>query len=389
MSQQAGAAVYLDHAATTPVDPEVLDAMLPYFTEGFGNPSSVHRVGQRARRALEEAREQVADAVGAPPRQVIFTSGATEANNQALFGALLARPGGLIVGATEHPAVLKAAERMAANGRQVRFLQPKPDGTIDAAAVQLALEEQSTTGGTALVALMYVNNETGVLRPPAPVAELAHAHGALFLCDAVQALGVEPVDLAATGADMLTLSAHKVYGPKGAGALVLRPGLELPPMLAGGEQERGFRPGTHNLPALVGFGVAAHRAAATQQRERQRLQQLQATFERAALQLPGVTLNGAGALRSVKQSNVSVAGVVGETLLMLLDEAGIYASAGSACAAGSLAPSHVLLAMGVAPELAKASVRFSFGKLVSQEQVLHAARALADAAAQCRAAVSA
>ena len=252
MEHTHGGAVYLDHAATTPVDERVLEAMLPFLREEFGNPSSVHRLGQRARRALEEARERLAAAVGARPRDVVFTSGATEADNQALFGVMGSRPGGLVVGATEHPAVLTAAKRLAEAGRDVLFLAPRPDGALALEALAAALAEQATRGGTALVALMLVNNETGVLTDAAAVAELAHAHGALYLCDAVQGLGVEPVSLAATGADLLTLSAHKVNGPKGVGALVLREGLELPPLLAGGEQERGHRPGTHNLAAIAG-----------------------------------------------------------------------------------------------------------------------------------------
>lgn len=384
MEHTHGGAVYLDHAATTPVDERVLEAMLPFLREEFGNPSSVHRLGQRARRALEEARERLAAAVGARPRDVVFTSGATEADNQALFGVMGSRPGGLVVGATEHPAVLTAAKRLAEAGRDVLFLAPRPDGALALEALVAALAEQATRGGTALVALMLVNNETGVLTDAAAVAELAHAHGALYLCDAVQGLGVEPVSLAATGADLLTLSAHKVNGPKGVGALVLREGLELPPLLAGGEQERGHRPGTHNLAAIAGFGVAAELAVAAQPAERERLARLQARFEAEASRLPGVSVNGAGAPRSVKHSNLRIEGADGETLLMLLDEAGVYASAGSACSAGSLDPSHVLLAMGLSRAQAKASLRFSFGRTTSEAEAIEGVRRLAGAVARSR-----
>ena len=384
MEHTHGGAVYLDHAATTPVDERVLEAMLPFLREEFGNPSSVHRLGQRARRALEEARERLAAAVGARPRDVVFTSGATEADNQALFGVMGSRPGGLVVGATEHPAVLTAAKRLAEAGRDVLFLAPRPDGALALEALAAALAEQATRGGTALVALMLVNNETGVLTDAAAVAELAHAHGALYLCDAVQGLGVEPVSLAATGADLLTLSAHKVNGPKGVGALVLREGLELPPLLAGGEQERGHRPGTHNLAAIAGFGVAAELAVAAQPAERERLARLQARFEAEASRLPGVSVNGAGAPRSVKHSNLRIEGAAGETLLMLLDEAGVYASAGSACSAGSLDPSHVLLAMGLSRAQAKASLRFSFGRTTSEAEAIEGVRRLAGAVARSR-----
>ena len=384
MEHTHGGAVYLDHAATTPVDERVLEALLPFLREEFGNPSSVHRLGQRARRALEEARERLAAAVGARPRDVVFTSGATEADNQALFGVMGSRPGGLVVGATEHPAVLTAAKRLAEAGRDVLFLAPRPDGALALEALAAALAEQATRGGTALVALMLVNNETGVLTDAAAVAELAHAHGALYLCDAVQGLGVEPVSLAATGADLLTLSAHKVNGPKGVGALVLREGLELPPLLAGGEQERGHRPGTHNLAAIAGFGVAAELAVAAQPAERERLARLQARFEAEASRLPGVSVNGAGAPRSVKHSNLRIEGADGETLLMLLDEAGVYASAGSACSAGSLDPSHVLLAMGLSRAQAKASLRFSFGRTTSEAEAIEGVRRLAGAVARSR-----
>ncbi len=387
MQEPERSEVYLDHAATTPLDERVLEAMLPYLTEVYGNPSSVHRAGQRARRALEEARERLADALGASSREVVFTSGATEALNQAVFGVMAERDGGLIVGATEHPAVLNAAKRLAAGGRDVLFLQPTPSGQMTPAALEAALAEQAGRGGTALVALMLVNNETGVLSDAPALAPLAHEHGALYLCDAVQGLGVEPVGLEATGADLLALSAHKVNGPKGAGALLVRPGLEVPPLLAGGAQERGSRPGTHNLAAIVGFAVAAELAAARQPEERARLASVQARFEEAATSLPGVGVNGAGAPRSVKHSNLRIEGVDGETLLMLLDEAGVYASAGSACAAGSLEPSNVLLAMGLSRSQAKASVRFSFGRSTSEAEALEGVGRLREAIERSRAGV--
>lgn len=377
-------AIYLDHAATTPLDEAVLEAMLPYLKEEFGNPSSVHRLGQSARRAVEGARERVAATVGVRPRQVVFTSGATEADNQAVFWAVGSRPGGLVVSAGEHAAVLAAARRLADQGRDVLFVPLAPDGTTPLEAWEAALLEQAGRGGTALVAGMLVNNETGVLLDAPALAELAHANGALFLCDAVQGYGVEELALEDLGADMITLSAHKVYGPKGAGALVMREGLEVAPFLAGGEQERGHRPGTHAVPAIVGFGAAAALAAERRAAERERMAALQRRFESAALALPGVSLNGEGAERSVKHTNLRVAGADGETLLMLLDEAGVYASAGSACAAGSVEPSHVLLAMGLSRSAAKASVRFSYGRAVDQAMVDEAARRLARAADAAR-----
>lgn len=372
MSTETVNAIFLDHASTTPVDERVLAAMLPYFSAEFGNPASIHGRGQAARKALEEARERVAEAIGARPRDVIFTSGATEADNQAVMAATVGNSGGLVVSTTEHPAVLEAARRAAHEGRDVSFVPPAPTGEIPLAALEAALKEQALRDGTALVALMHVNNETGVMSEPAKVAELAHAYGALYLCDAVQGLGVQRVDIGEFGADLLTLSAHKVYGPKGAGALVVRPGLEPRPLLSGGDQERGFRPGTHNLPAIVGFGKAATLAVAQRENEHERLGGVQRAFERAVLELPGARLNSVGTARSVKHSNVHFAGVDGEILLMLLDRAGVQASAGSACSAGSVTPSHVLTAMGLSRADAKASLRFSFGKLVEEADALAA-----------------
>lgn len=377
--------IYLDHAATTAVDDAVLAAMLPYLRSDFGNPSSVHRLGQSARRGVEAAREAVARTLDVRPRQVVFTSGATEADDQAVFSTLAERPGGLVVSAVEHAAVIAAARRLAAAGRDVTFVPPEPSGATSLAAWEGALAEQAGRGGTALVAGMLVNNETGALADAAAIGALAHRFGALYLCDAVQGYGLEEFTLASLGADLVTVSAHKVYGPKGAGALVMRDGLAVAPMLAGGEQERGHRPGTHAVPAIVGFGAAAALAAAGRAAERARLAELQRAFESVVLALPGVSLNGAGAVRSVKHTNVRVAGADGETLLMLLDEAGVYASAGSACAAGSVEPSHVLLAMGLDRGEAKASVRFSFGRAVGLEDVLEAARRLETAVERARA----
>ncbi len=377
--------IYLDHAATTAVDDAVLAAMLPYLRSDFGNPSSVHRLGQSARRGVEAAREAVARTLDVRPRQVVFTSGATEADDQAVFSTLAERPGGLVVSAVEHAAVIAAARRLAAAGRDVTFVPPEPSGATSLAAWEGALAEQAGRGGTALVAGMLVNNETGALADAAAIGALAHRFGALYLCDAVQGYGLEEFTLASLGADLVTVSAHKVYGPKGAGALVMRDGLAVAPMLAGGEQERGHRPGTHAVPAIVGFGAAAALAAAGRAAERARLAELQRAFESVVLALPGVSLNGAGAVRSVKHTNVRVAGADGETLLMLLDEAGVYASAGSACAAGSVEPSHVLLAMGLDRGEARASVRFSFGRAVGLEDVLEAARRLETAVERARA----
>lgn len=376
--------IYLDHAATTPLDPAVLEAMLPTLTAQHGNPASLHRSGRAAWRAVEEARERVAAVLKVKPRQVAFTSGATEADNLGVKGLAAKRPGKVISSRLEHAAVLRSVESLAATGREVRWVEPDADGAITPAAVRELLERPST-GSTALVALMYVNNETGVLTDVAGVADACREAGALFLCDAVQAAGLEDVSLGAIGADAVTLSAHKINGPKGVGALVRGSGVELEPQLMGGSQERGLRPGTHAVSAIVGFGVALERAEQRRAAGRAHLAALQAALESACLGCDGVTLNGAGARRGVKHSNFSVAGVDGESLLMALDDAGVEVSAGSACAAGSLEPSHVLLAMGLTPEQARASVRFSYGTATTSAEVREAAGRFRDVVERCRA----
>ena len=374
--------VYLDHAATTPLDPAVLEAMMPYLTEVHGNPSSLHASGRRARRGVEEARERVAAVMGVRPKQVLFTSGATEADNLALRGLLAGRRGALVTSPLEHAAVLRTAERLAVEGVSVVHVRHGPGGAIGGGEVREAL---ARAGSAALVSLMLVNNETGVLLDAPAAAQAAHEAGTLFFCDAVQGLGVEDVSLPALGADAAAVSAHKVGGPKGVGALVLGPGLEVEPIMRGGSQERGMRPGTHAVAAIVGMGAAVELAESRRQEHRARLAALRAELEALLLRVPGVSVNGAEAPRSVKHVNVSVEGVDGETLLMALDDAGVEVSAGSACAAGSLEPSHVLLALGLSPRAAKASVRFSLGYTTTAEDVRLAAARFAAVVDRCRA----
>ncbi len=374
--------IYLDHAATTPLEPAVLDAMLPYLTEQHGNPSSLHASGRRARRAVEEARERVAAVVGARPKQVVFTSGATEADNLALRGLLQGRGGALVTSRLEHAAVVRCAASLRAEGRRVEHVDHGPGGAIGADEVRAAL---ARSGDAALVALMLVNNETGVLLDAAGAASAADEAGALFFCDAVQGLGLEDVSLSALGASAVALSAHKVGGPKGVGALALAPGLEVAPLLDGGSQERGMRPGTHAVAAIVGMGVAVQLAESRRAEHKERLAALRAELEGLLSSVAGVRVNGAEAPRSVKHVNVAVDGVDGETLLMALDDAGVEVSAGSACAAGSLEPSHVLLALGLTEREAKASVRFSLGYGTTASEVREAAARFAAVVARCRA----
>lgn len=372
--------VYLDYAATTPLDPLVFEAMLPTLREGYGNPSSLHRAGQRARRAVETAREQLAAAVRAHPRELTFASGATEADNHALRAYASRFPGGHIVTSkVEHAAILSTCKHLESRGWRVTYLAPDARGEITPEAVAAALRPE-----TFLVALMLVNNETGVVTDVPRISRIVHDGGAALFCDAVQAFGVVDVDVRELGADMLALSAHKVYGPKGVGALWVRQGLELPPFMLGGEQERGLRAGTLNVPAIVGFGKAAELARERLKIDAPEIAHLRDRLEAELLKIDGVTLNAPGAPRSAKHLNVRVAGVDGEDLLMSLDAAGISASAGSACAAGTLEPSHVLLAMGLSQREAKASVRLSLGRGVTDEMVDYAAKAFAEAVARCR-----
>lgn len=350
---------YLDHNASTPIDPRVLEAMLPYLSGPYGNPSSLHRYGRLARDAVESARGQVAALVGAQPGELIWTSGGTEANNLALKGLCGGSGAGrLLYGATEHPAVMEAAESLGALDWPVEAIAVDAQGLIDANAFR----RQLASGPVRLVSLMRANNETGVLHDLASWAPGIHAAGAWFHVDATQAAGKLPLDMPALGADLLTLSSHKLYGPKGVGALLVRAEVELRPQLHGGAQEKGLRGGTENLPAIVGFGAAAELA---QQELDARIAHQQALRERldAGLRaLPGTRLFGDGVPRLSNTTQFALVGWDGEALLMHLDRRGYAVSSGSACASGSGEPSHVLLAMGVEPTVAKGAVRVSLGK---------------------------
>ncbi len=372
--------VYLDYAATTPLEPLVLQAMLPALNADYGNPASLHRAGQRARSAVETARERLAAALGAESRELTFTAGATEADNHALRAYATRFPGGHIVTSKlEHAAVLSTCQHLETQGWSVTYLEPDARGEITPDAVRKALEPE-----TFMVALMLVNNETGVVTDVPTISKLVHEAGAVLFCDAVQALGVMDIDVQKLGADMLAVSAHKVYGPKGVGALWVRRGLELPPFILGGEQERGLRAGTLNVPAIVGFGRAAELAYDRISVDSAEIARLRDRLESQLLTIDGVALNAPGAPRSPKHLNVRVAGVDGEDLLMGLDAAGVCASAGSACAAGTLEPSHVLLAMGLSHREAKASIRLSLGRGVIDEMVDYVAEAFSEVVERCR-----
>lgn len=349
----------LDAAATTPLHPDALRAMWPYLTEEYGNPSSVHEAGHRARAAVEGARRALAGLLGARPAEVIFTAGGTEAANLGIIGLALANPRGrhLVSAATEHPAVLESLAFLArVHGFEVTVLPVSATGRVDPADVAAALRADST-----LVTVALANNEIGTVQPVAEIAAAARAVGALAHSDAVQAVGALPVDFGALGLDALSCSAHKLAGPKGVGALLVRRGLPLEPLIHGGGQERGARSGTENVAGIVGFAAAAaitlpERATAAPAllASRDRL------LARAAAELPGARLTGDPVRRLPGHASWVFPGVSGESLLVALDAAGIAASSGSACAAGRDEPSPVLLALGLAPELAQTGLRLSF-----------------------------
>lgn len=375
------ARVYLDHNATTPLAPEVLRAMLPCLGDDFGNPSSLHWFGQRARAAVEDARGRVAALLGAEPAEIVFTASGSESDNMALRGvAARARPPrrGLLVSAIEHHAVLKTAAALREQGVALQVARVGEDGVVDLADLAAKLD-----GTTALVSLMLANNETGVVQPVVEAARLARAAGALVHCDAVQAAGKLPIDVRALDVDLLTLSAHKLRGPKGVGCLYVRRGTPLGALVSGGGQERNRRAGTENVAGIVGFGSAAALAAERLAADAERLGGLRDRLERRLLELPGALRNGAGP-RLPNTANVSFAGAEAEDLVIALDLEGIAVSTGAACAAGAVEPSHVLRAMGLPAERVQSSLRLSLGSSTTEAEVDRAAEVIAAVLARVR-----
>lgn len=362
--------IYLDHNATTPVDAEAWEAMQPYLRESFGNPSSHHEYGRRARAAVEQAREQVARLVNARGAVVVFTSGGTEANNLALKGAAAVMPdGGIVVSAVEHSSVLGPARALAARGWRLDLVPADTQGRVTPAALSRALAPD-----TRLVSIMTANNETGVIQDIPALA--ATAAGAIVHTDAVQAAGKIELDFAGSGVHMMSLSAHKLQGPKGAGALVVHKSLDLEPQLQGGGQEAGLRAGTENVAGIVGFGAAAERALRERTVCAAQCIALQARLETQLRAIAGVEIFGAEAPRLSNTVFFAAAGIDGATLLLKLDQAGFAASSGSACASAQPEPSHVLLAMGVERERAFGAIRVSLGAGNSGEQIDAFAEAL-------------
>ena len=380
--------VYLDHAATTPVRAEVLEAMLPFFGPRFGNPSSVHRWGREARTALDEARERVAHCLGARADELCFTSGGTEGDNLAVLGtwrAVRATRPAVVTTPIEHKAILAAAHEVVREGGEERLLAVDAHGVVTPASVAALVD-----GAVAVCSVMWVNNEIGVVQDIPALAAAAKAQGAWFHTDAVQAFGKVAVDARTQPFDTLTLSGHKIGAPKGIGAMFIRRGTPLEPILYGGSQDRGRRPGTENVAMAVGLACAAELAVADREREVARLRALRDTLEEALLAaIPGAVVHGRGGPRAPHILNISVPGTDSESLLMALDLQGIACSAGSACQSGSVTPSHVLSALGVRPEVGNAAIRMSLGALSTEEGIARVAASFPALVAKARGATAA
>ena len=352
--------IYLDYNATTPVAPEVLEAMLPYFRGSFGNASSIHSAGQRGRAAVDDARESVAALLGAKPSEIVFTCGGTEADNLALFG-IVARGGQprrhMITTAIEHHAVLNSAQALEKQGVDVTYVSAGHDGIVDPDDIREAIRPE-----TVLISVMLANNEIGTIQPIEEVGRIAAEEDVYLHCDAVQGAGKLPLDVNRLGVDLLSISAHKIYGPKGAGALYVRTGTELEPIFHGGHHERDRRPGTENVPGIVGLGKAAELAIKHLATDAARLAALRDKFESALLLIPGVHVNGDAHHRVPNTCNLSFEAAGGEALVIALDLQGIACSTGAACSSGAVEPSHVLTAIGLSPDQARSSLRFSLGR---------------------------
>jgi len=360
--------IYLDYSATTPVDPLVVEAMKPYFTEHFGNPSSVHTFGQQARDAIEAAREKVAGMIGASPSEIVFTSGGTEANNYALKGTVFAlrKKGNHVITSTvEHHSITETCEFLEHIGCDVTRIPVDKYGTVDPLDVKKAI-----TPETILISIMHANNEIGTIQPIEEIAGIAREAGVYFHTDAVQTAGHIPIDVKAIGMDFLSMSAHKLYGPKGTGALYIRDGIEIVSLLHGGGQEQGRRASTENVPGIVGFGKAAELAVSEMEGEIVRQCGLRdRLIEGMQKKIKDAVLNGHPQKRLPNNTNLSICGIEGEAILLHLDLEKICVSTGSACSSGEMEASHVLLAMGIPADIARSSVRMSIGRWTTAGEI--------------------
>jgi cysteine desulfurase len=364
--------VYFDHNATTPVAPEVLEAMLPFLSGEYGNASSIHTFGQRARAAVETARDQVAQLIGARPQEIVFTSGGTEADNHAIFGIVAAAAGGgsqphVVTTSIEHEAVLNACQALEKRGTRVTYLPVDREGRLDLKALRAAM---LPAGSATLLTVMHANNELGTVQPMPEIGKIAAESDAFLHTDAVQSAGKVPIDVNAMGIDLLSLSGHKLYGPKGIGAIYVRGGTRVRQLLYGGHHQRGFRPGTENVPGIVGLGKAAEMAHAALAQDAARISGLRDRLEHGLLsRARDSRANGAGAERTPNTSNVTFSGIEGEALVIALDLKGLACSTGAACSSGAVEPSHVLTAIGLSAEDARASLRFSLGRHTTDAEV--------------------
>ena len=389
--------VYLDYNATTPVDPSVLEAILPYFSANFANASSIHTPGQRARNAVETAREQVASLIGTNPKELVFTSGGTESDNHAIFGILnpaLSRVGArhavptasptpsphIITTAIEHDAVLNACQQAERLGAQVTYLPVDKNGQLDLQQLKASIRPE-----TILITVMHANNELGTIQPLEEIGKIAKDADIYFHTDAVQSTGKIPVDVTTLAVDLLSLSGHKIYAPKGIGALYIKGGTHLQQLLYGGHHQRGARPGTENVAGIVGLGAAAAIAKKTQASEADRLSKLRDHLERELVKMvPDARVNAANAARLPNTSNITFPGCEGEALLIALDLKGLAISTGAACSSGAVEPSHVLTAIGLSPEDARASLRFSLGRQTTAAEIDQALTIIPAAVSQLR-----
>ena len=360
--------IYLDNAATTAVAPAVLEAMLPYFTEVYGNPSSIHATGRTAHKAVDQARRQVAAAIGAQPQEIYFTAGGSESDNWAIKGTAFARQSKgnhIITSAIEHHAVLHTCAWLEKHGFEVTYLPVDVFGRVDPADVEKAITDK-----TILISIMAANNEIGTLQPIREIGAIARAHKVLFHTDAVQAVGAIPLDVNELNVDMLSMSGHKFHGPKGIGVLYIRKGVRIDTLIHGGAQERGLRAGTENLPGIVGIGKAIELATANLEENAARMTALRDKLIDGILErIPDVRVNGHRTERLPNNCNVSIRYIEGEAMLLRLDLAGIAGSSGSACTSGSLDPSHVLLAIGLPHEIAHGSLRLTLGTDTTEQDI--------------------
>ena len=381
--------VYLDYNATTPVDSAVFEAMAPFFTVGYGNAGSIHTAGQRARAAVDAARESVAALIGAKPSEIVFTSGGTEADNLAILGVVDRMAGTqygghgshAITSAIEHHAVLNTCQELEKSGVAVTFVRAGANGVIDPEQVRKALCDK-----TVLISVMHANNELGTVQPIEQIGQIAKEAGVIFHCDAVQSAGKVPIDVERLGVDLLSISAHKIYGPKGTGALYVRSGTLIEPLFHGGHAERDRRPGTENVPGIVGMGKAAELARERFAEDARRVGALRDRLEKAIIEkIPAARVNGAAGRRVSNTTNVTFPGAGGEALVIALDLQGVECSTGAACSSGAVEPSHVLMAIGLSEDEARSSIRISLGRPTTDAEIEEAIRVIPQAVARIRA----